>query len=1199
MRTIQTQTAPMQTQPAQRVRTASAAAPSATASTPSIDQLASALAALDAMMRDGGNGGGGSHARKAAAIPAPAAAAPAPQRRSRKKQSSTRPISVQQSQAQVDTPLSPKTVFAHDLQRLYPSLFGPGSLPTHDPAPAPDLETNSVSSWFATPATPINAAPSWISAPPAAVTNSRLSQEQTMPPLEIPASISPIAAVSARRHSGTQRRAVLRDAEPTAEQPMEGLPQPPPQQRHPHPSTTAQPAKQLTPQPPSKHLTDDPKPPKKDVLSFFQQIVADQDALVARENEQENRMQAPIVVAPPLSPPRLAARVTRVAQSPVLSHPASPVRSVPTSPAAVVGSALHSPVRLTSAFVAPVAVAPNATPRVVVVARPLAASPAAALPRPIAAASVSPRIIAPPPQLQGTSLLERFQAMVARNSDELLYDDAQPSAPPSHINSPAGHAHSIVDGHAAVSAESSQLRESSISPGRLRTNKTLLRITPPRLNVDDAGIEDAGHADAGVDQSGVSSAPSSAPASPLDFSSASSTFAAESNRSRADPAALSTSSSTAACDESQTPGAPTPAPGVRTTRLMADADAEAAELTTGPVGEAQSRHENAQLRSAVSQLQEMHQSQQSTLLAAASSAASAASAPADADAASSCEVHGSLIASLRHENALDAALFQEVLSQTSADLAALTAQRAEMQARLDAEASKVEQARATAREEQRKTVARIHALKKRAEQDLASEREAAQRALQAEQQSRLAAQREAALRQEHLAREVTAVRDVLAPVAESVGYTFSLPLAHEAAAHAHPPSAVDSTAELLSHLSSLLARAEAQRSEQQEQLQALTGSVEAAGQTIAELRADLAAEQLKLAAALQCLERAENTSRDACDTLSMAEDRIRQSELRVTQALEGVAAAEARIAQAEARALQSEQLAAQRLQSLTAAETRSAQAEQLAAQRLQSLTAAESRALQSENQMAQGLHTLSLVESRCNQACETLSQAEARFKLDREAAAQNLQETEKLLEQQRSFYEDRLHQMQSNHAREMASVEQLARAAETQAQAQAQAKAQAQSSSSKKAITPEHVHALERIGALEQEVWTLREQVLAATASQATTKGALERTSAEVSFERLSAEAVGRRDCWVVKRLAYGFSVVVCGAQRDALEAEYQKTRAKLMVSSAVWRVLSRSLWNEHLRALHLPLSCVLGCVSPFFSVLCFCACTIGANACG
>lgn len=929
----------------------------------------------------------------------------------------------------------------------------------------------------------------------------------------IPASISPIAAVPARRHSSSttqQRRAVVRETESTtSEHAVEGLP---PQRHQPptQPSHTIQPSKQLASEDPA------PKPAKQDVLSFFQQIVAEQDALSARENQQQNRVHASqptvVAVAAPLSPPRLAARVTRVTQSPVLSHPASPVRSVPTSPATIIAPhALHSPLRLTSAFVAPITVAPSAAPLHVaaVAARPVAASPAAAsLSRPIAASPVAAPL-APPAHLQGTSLLERFQALVARNSDELLYDDAHPSAAPSQRNSPAVPARSI-DPAAAAAESAMQMRESSISPGRLRSNKTPLRITPPRLNVDDAG----------ADQSGVSSAASSVPASPHDCSSSSSSaFAAESNRSRADPAAPSTSSSsfTAAADESQTPGAPTPAPGARSGRTTVETDdAEAVALSTNPAGdEAQLRQENQQLRSAVSQLQELHQSQQSTLLAAASAASAI-----PAEAASSCEEHAAIISSLRHENALDAALFQQVLAHTSADLAALTSQRTEMQSRLDAEASKVEQARAAARDEQRKSVARIHALKKRAEQELSSERDAAQRALQAEQQSRLASQREAALSQEHLAREVLAVREVLAPVAESLGYTFSLPLSHAAAAHAHPPSAVDSTSELLNHLSSLLARAEAQRNEQQEQLQGQTQALEAQAETIAGLRADQAAEQHKLAAALECLERAEHTSRDACETLEMAEDRIRQSEARVTQALEAVAAAEARIAAAEARCLLSEPLAAQRLQNLTAAEargahaeklaaqrlenltaaeTRSAQAEQLAAQRLQSLTAAESRALQSENQLAQGLHSLTLAESRCTQACETLSQAEARFKQDREAAAQNLQEHERLLEQQRSFYEERLQQMQSTHARELASLEDQARSAQTQALSQSPSQSSSSSGSSKKPITPGHAHALERIGALEQEVWMLRQQVLAASAAQATTKGTLERTSAEVS----------------------------------------------------------------------------------------------------
>lgn len=98
------------------------------------------------------------------------------------------------------------------------------------------------------------------------------------------------------------------------------------------------------------------------------------------------------------------------------------------------------------------------------------------------------------------------------------------------------------------------------------------------------------------------------------------------------------------------------------------------------------------------------------------------------------------------------------------------------------------------------------------------------------------------------------------------------------------------------------------------------------------------------------------------------------------------------------------------------------------------------------------------------------------------------------------------------------------------------------------AITPGHAHALERVAALEQQVFVLKEQLLDSESSQTHLNGALQRTGAEVRKQHQTMRVWSR-----CSEPISPMFVCCCllGLQRDALEAEYQLTRAKLVVSVA------------------------------------------------
>lgn len=194
-----------------------------------------------------------------------------------------------------------------------------------------------------------------------------------------------------------------------------------------------------------------------------------------------------------------------------------------------------------------------------------------------------------------------------------------------------------------------------------------------------------------------------------------------------------------------------------------------------------------------------------------------------------------VVEALQRENEHDTALFTRVLSQAETNVAQLAAKQAETLARLDGEIERSNEERARARAEQRTTIRRLQA-HKRAETAWTESLSAAHTELRQVQSAQQEAAAAAVHAQQRLQFEVESVRSVLAPVAAAHHFEFSPAAAASA-------SAADPTRELLAHLEGLLARCDADREGAWQRCRDQEQRAAEQGHAVVQLRGQLELEQ--------------------------------------------------------------------------------------------------------------------------------------------------------------------------------------------------------------------------------------------------------------------------------------------------------------------------------------------------------------------
>jgi hypothetical protein len=211
------------------------------------------------------------------------------------------------------------------------------------------------------------------------------------------------------------------------------------------------------------------------------------------------------------------------------------------------------------------------------------------------------------------------------------------------------------------------------------------------------------------------------------------------------------------------------------------------------------------------------------------------------------------ITSLQHENALDKALFERILSQAKDDLALAQRERAETLARLEGEVVRADQAAQRAREEARKSIRRLRAHKdtqRASKAAMAVAREALERAQQEASTAAAAAQ----CAQQELCDELSAVRAVLSDMAAELEFDN---FTRTPSPSSSSISVVAAAKQLLDQVRTRLRDSDAQRCSALQQVQELQQSLERAIAQQQAASAELAAAHEKTLEVERCRHAAE------------------------------------------------------------------------------------------------------------------------------------------------------------------------------------------------------------------------------------------------------------------------------------------------------------------------------------------------------